>query len=794
MARAPRAERRRRPWRWVRRILLGLAMAAVIAIAALVVAVHTDWGRELVREQVEAQLNQTFVGGGRVGRIEGSPFGELVLRDVVINDPEGRPAISVRTATVRLALLPLLHKRAHLRHVRAEDIEVDLRRDARGELWIEKLTRPGPSSGWGAVIDQLELRRAHVAVEIGGAPMNLDGIELFGAARFPASGPLELDAIARGSWRERGAPIALEALARYDGDRGQLRLPYATARIGGVTASAVALDLVVPPGPLAGFAKFLASPPRLAGALVVSAPRHAVAALVPSLALPDDVSLVVEAAPAGGSWNQLQVIGRLGATPLRGLISADLATLRARGVVASGLVDPAPWTGGALEGSAAAVVVFEARAPIGRRLPIFDAMVHLRGELAGVPETSVALVVSSDGERGSAVAGIAGQGGLVASLVAELRATGDRIVLDRATLLARTSDPVRTTGGAAPLRGSLDARLHAHGTLAPTPDLAVTGTLAGSRLRAAGVSVESVRLAIDASRLPRHPRGRAELHARGIARGAFALRSLELTAASREDGRIAVALRSRPPQDPGRVEVDAMVSIGETTTVELQRHHVRAGGGQDWVGSGGWLAIGPRRIELRGLTSRVTGDRGALALDGSFQRAGRGRGDLALRLRLESFALTNLALERGGTLDASLDITRTRGRFAGSVALDLEQLEVVPELRLVEAHARIDASPEQLVVTADATGLGVGRAELALDIDPPDDLADLDAWQRLGRSAIRTGRLALHHVDLCRLARTVGVAPLTAGTLDGELQLSATATGGRLRIRDLAVRGLTGLP
>ena len=41
----------RRVLRWVRRVVVGTLALAVIAIAVVLAALHTDWGREQVRRQ-----------------------------------------------------------------------------------------------------------------------------------------------------------------------------------------------------------------------------------------------------------------------------------------------------------------------------------------------------------------------------------------------------------------------------------------------------------------------------------------------------------------------------------------------------------------------------------------------------------------------------------------------------------------------------------------------------------------------------------------------------------------------
>ena len=100
--------------RWAKRIALGLMAFVVVAIATVLIVIHTDWGRSKVRAQVESIIAETFVGGGSLGKLEGSPFSELVVRDLVINGPDGMPAIIAKTARLQLSLTSLIDQRAIL--------------------------------------------------------------------------------------------------------------------------------------------------------------------------------------------------------------------------------------------------------------------------------------------------------------------------------------------------------------------------------------------------------------------------------------------------------------------------------------------------------------------------------------------------------------------------------------------------------------------------------------------------------------------------------------------------------
>jgi hypothetical protein len=60
----------RRALRWIKRLVLGALALAVVAVIAVVVAAHTAWGREQIRQQVAAALARSFPGGARIGRVE----------------------------------------------------------------------------------------------------------------------------------------------------------------------------------------------------------------------------------------------------------------------------------------------------------------------------------------------------------------------------------------------------------------------------------------------------------------------------------------------------------------------------------------------------------------------------------------------------------------------------------------------------------------------------------------------------------------------------------------------------
>ena len=125
------------------------------------------------------------------------------------------------------------------------------------------------------------------------------------------------------------------------------------------------------------------------------------------------------------------------------------------------------------------------------------------------------------------------------------------------------------------------------------PDLSIAGHAHARQLSVQGVRADRLALRIDAAHVPSHPTGSGHLEVDNVERGNVKLGRLTIDASRRRDGKLQVALRSEPKPSPWRVDVDALVTTGETVVVELQRHLVRTRGGATWTGEGGRVSIGP---------------------------------------------------------------------------------------------------------------------------------------------------------------------------------------------------------
>jgi translocation and assembly module TamB len=755
---------------------------------------HTNWGRGVAREQVEARLNEAFVGGASIGRLEGSVLGTMIVRDVVLNGPDGKPAVTVKKLTLGVGVLPLFSKQARIASLTAEDVDIDLRRDANGQLQIANMIRPGPKSGWAVQIPTLVVRRAHVKLHgaNGAEDLDVDDLHISGRVHMPANEPLEAGAIVTATWRQRNAPIFVDANVINADDR--LTIPSLIARLGDVNVVVAGGTLFKPALP--SLAQPRPRKPSFAGIVSIDATKAAIAQLAPNVKLPvDDIDLIITAAPQPmQASTRLALRGTVDDEPVFGDIEARIEALEARGIIATGTRDLAKLTNGAVVGNANAVIVFDggmrsvpavsSAIPTGLpgplstgTLPAGNAMIHVAGDIAGVPDTTAMIAVASDGNR-FATAITAATGKSTAQIGALVqRFEGGRMALEASRVIASVRDPSRATGGKAPVHGSLDVDVSASGALSPKPDLAITGRVIGSKLRAKDLSIRSLKLAVDARHVPSRPIGRGELEARDIVQGNIYLRELDMNAANRDDGKIAVTMRSKPRAAPWLVEADALVTPGETVTIDLLNHRVRAGSGAEWKGSSGQIVIGPRRIDVRDVSS--ASDLAALDLSGEVNRAS---GDLKLQLDVATFPLKNISAAYRGVANARITVSRERGRFSGVVDLDAKDVALLPEQPGFDGYAHVEVSADKLLVDANATST-IGKIGLGIDIDAPTDITNVVAWKKLHRHHIRSAQLTLEAVDIAKLASLAKLEGQYTGRIDGDIQLSSTTTGGMIQAR-----------
>ena len=766
--------------RWVKRIVLGLLALIVLTIGGALAALHTDWGREIARKQVVKQLNDTFTGGASIGKLEGSPFGELIARQVVINGPDGKPAISIGALHLEIALLPLLSHDVHLDHVAADETDVILKRNPDGSLQFGQLMKPGPSSGWNVYLPDVEVHDGHLDMDTGVADpaqriVDLDALQIDGAAKLPHGGTINATAVLHAVYRQRAVPVDLALTFRADDE--VMNAPAVVGSIGGGIGVALA-DVRMAKGD-----KLV-----LSGMASTTAPRAIVAQLIPGLELPDNIALSAFVNPAGDE-TQVSLFGMLGATPLRAFVHGDVAAKSGQVVVVTGNLDAGLLSKGAVAGYGGVVLAVDAMAPTHPGdLPIATGVITGWGALAGQPRVQLAVALMTDAAHVQTQIGANTVGALL-GVGARITKHGDGFTLDDGRLYARAEDPARITPVSPAVYGSLHGDLAAHGELSPSPSLAVIGRVDGERLRFGDLTIASLQFHADARGLPKTPGGNVRLVVAGLDKGPnIALETLTIAAASRADKSIDVSVRTRPRARPYLIDADAIVTTGTTTVVQLTHHHVRAGG-VDWVGSTGRLEVNASRIAITNL--KTTSPKGSLALDVDYRHtAASGHvtleakgevalagtadialdldtpaslGDLAAWARMPRSALhkgkivvkSNLAqaaavlgpLGLAGALDVNVQITPAD--ITGSI--DVVKLNAPPLATMgpVTAHIELGQKGDvdfSIHAVAHVDGLATARLDAAFDT--PDHIFDLAAWKHLDRRSFHGAHLKLDEINL----------------------------------------------
>jgi translocation and assembly module TamB len=768
-------------WRAIKRTLLGLAATIVLAIAFVVIAIHTDWGRDVARRQVEKVLSDVFVGGGHIGKLEGSPFGELVARDVVLDGPDGKPAFSIGTLHVKVRLLPLLHHQATIDELVAEDVTAILARDPKGHLEVANLLVPGPKSKWHVDLRAVTIARAHVTYEAAGQLVHADDVRVDGNATIEPGGPIDAAATVSGIWREQARPFEVTT-RMHSGDDG-VEFPYAVARLGDATVSASSV---------------LLGHGRYAGNLAAIAP----AAMLRDFGVdvPGDVVASVRATEAAGS-HQIAVTASVGTSPIHALLA--VVGDRLAGVIAADGVDVAAVSRGKITGAGSAVAIVDAAPGKPGELPTAHAIVQASGAFDGFPAARIDARIATRGNAATVIADVSGhataptparvgRSGTSASsraavvrtrgpaappfelhLEAELHRAGSAIELIRSHVVGHARDLTTASAGRIAARGTFEVDVSAKGALSPAMDLAVTGRIDGAHLAIPGTSAGALHASIDARSLPSHPMGRARVELDDLVRGDMQLGQLSVDAANRSDGTIAVQVRSKPKLAPVVIDADAVVTPGATIAVALERHHVRVHG-NDWTGTGGTLAIGRDVIEVHDLTSTAGSQRVAVA--GTYHRA---TGDFTATVDANGVQLDG----RRGHADAHIDVTRTHARWSGDakVAVRGVAIDATPKPVNLDGDLEIHLRDRALVMTGEASSAGIGTARLELDVTTPANVADVVAWQHVSRDAIHDLELELHRVDLAGIAKLTHGAPMQ-GQVNGTLAITPDGVRGSIKL------------
>ncbi|MDH5539981.1 MAG: AsmA family protein, partial [Rhizobacter sp.] len=194
---------------WLLFLLWSLLVLAWLALHWAILPHIQQW-----RPQIEARASEALGATVNIGHIEVRSSGwvpALELRDVVLRDAQGRPALSLPRVATALSPRSLLALEPRLEQLLIEGAHLEVRRDADGRVFVAGLDLSGPGGENTDAADWLV--RQHEIVIRGGSlrwtderreaePLQLDNVQLVlrnGLRRHD----LRLDATPPPEWGER---------------------------------------------------------------------------------------------------------------------------------------------------------------------------------------------------------------------------------------------------------------------------------------------------------------------------------------------------------------------------------------------------------------------------------------------------------------------------------------------------------------------------------------------------------------------------------------------------------------
>ncbi|MGE0550223.1 MAG: translocation/assembly module TamB domain-containing protein [Kofleriaceae bacterium] len=730
----------RRALRWTKRIGLGLVAFVVVVIGVALLIIHTNWGREQIREQAQGSLQELFPGA-KIGSIEGSVFGELVVRDLELRRADGSLTIKVGTVRAELAVGALFHQTARVERLVAEDVEVIVD----PALMQPEPEEPPSDSGWTVELPNIEVVRAKVAIH-GAEPTDLDDVAVTGAVEVPPEGAIRIDSTVTGTWRQRATPFKVVGQLAI-GDN--LQIPQLVVTAEGISIVANDVDLDQPSGHAS-----------------VTASAAALAALVPGTSVPGDLKLDAQVKPDRGQ-TRVDVSGSAGRATIYVGVLGDIVKRQASGLISVAGLELPLVTEGKIPGTAGAVVAFSIDEQAVRGT-VF-------AQRAAPEEPARSAIVSFNGRRDAAgshatlLVGGTGDDGLGLSGTVALSRIGSTTHV-KSNL--RVSSAKAEIAPFAQLAGSLQVEATQHGTLIPfSPH--IEAKLAGTNLRFDDLAIGSLRGTV-AVQPDLSINGHAEIDA--ITRGGDPVGRASLDARSRPDGAIAVSLNARPTAIAGRIDADAVVTMGEPLRIALGNVAIRPDAGAAWEGHGGSVTIDARRIAIDGI--RLASGTASAHIEANIDRVTQ---VLDAKVAANGIPATLIDPAFRGTASATASIERRGDRWNGTAEVSAAGFATAADAPAFDANARIGIAGQRVTIAATGSNAKFGAAKLALEVDGPRDLTDPVAWRALPRKQLRALEVELERIELAAISDGA-----IAGTVRGKLAIRDGIPSGTLYATNVA--------
>jgi autotransporter translocation and assembly factor TamB len=761
-----------------------LFLLFVVAIASVLTLLHTDFGRNKVREQLEAELADVFVGKVHVGRLEGSVLSSFSLADITIDDAGGQRALSIGTIKLDYSLLALIDQTVKINTLHLDDVEVHARQGEDGTLNLAallKATDDGPKdepesdsapSPWRVLAPTIVVRGVSATYNDGTHSTEIQELLVDASASFeqgivkaeiskltatlvpPSQDPERVQA--------QGMPLALQ---------GSLQQSSEGMSIQSLVASLSEAELAIP-------ALLLNADGETDGAAQLTLPIEVVRQFAPETALLADVQLSLKANRA----NALQPItieatGNLGTSPLAA--SAQLfpeiesATVQ---LTASGLNASAIWLGTT---DSDIDLEFAAEATgLDRQTAHASAVMSISGQVDKAPLGSVKLTAElQDGYAVAEIAPTDEQSWLAAKAklhVATLEILESELHLYR----PKVQSLVR---GYSDARGDIRLDAKAHGLL---DKLDVEGTLSSKSFSAEGNRVRGLAASWDGTLGEGNYSGKAKLVATSIRTGGTPIGSVRLNVNTAKKDVFNLHLVNRGPKKSHYVNLKSKVALKELgTLVDIDQVRLSVQG-LAWNGKGGRITIG-KDNELSFRNVSLKSKAGHIYLDGT-ARVDRGLSNGDLELVADDVDLAGvskaLALEPPlkGTGSMRARIRKAPGKRAlGTVHIafndvgsgsEIPQTSGVVDLRLVH---------RDLTLAAKLDTKGVGTVVVEAKARGPRNPLAIPGWQRLREKALVSASVQSSPLAISGVSQLAKDLP-TAGTIRIEGDLGAGGSLGSL--------------
>lgn len=846
MARTPKTAKRRSRFRRVLRwFIIGLGSLlglVLLAVGAVLVLLHTDWGRAVAARAGLRALNDMVRGEVRVERLEGSVFGSFAVVGAEVRDPEGALVASAARIEVEWDPWALLGERVAIHRVRVVDPSFTLG-DAEGRIAVARAFEPvsppvsPPStepSAWAILVERAVIERGTFSMGPGQGELHVADLELDVAVSVVLAGDLVWEGL------ELSATIPPVGAVRVasSGRLGPAGLRIDAARVEAAGSRVVARGRV---GTL--------DRPRGDVNIEARLDLDAVAAALPDVPLTgtmdvsgrlhggyDGATLALRLDGAGGhataqAWAALASGGMRWEASVQGRKLAPGRVMRGLDLPLVADVDvTARGKGGIPAGRASASVEL------------------LRLEGAPAPPLPLTLAATLDDGRARAHVRSAGKGVERVDVWADARIAEPRAGLEKGA-------PARVTpAAAAPLGGTvgwdvrgLDLRLI--GALTGMPDLAgrvdVLSGVARAALPDGGAPSVSATVALTAHEV--HAQGvdaeRVQLRGAGSWAGGLPDAAVDVTvngargydgAVSRVRASVRVAERGGEAHARGRVRVDdarwreaavAHLTVPFEATSPLDARRLPVGRVA--------VSLQDARFEEHSIATlstdqvlthvgrsdrttgplRATGLRsGGMSLASVTGRVGARKGGVTGLVRIDA-ALAALGARLGPHeraarvgLDARVRLTPGRAGVAAEGTVEVQDLRAARLVQVAAARARFDAVVGRGNPVANATVQATGVALPERTLDSVDLRAALAADGRVSLAGSAQGGDVRLSVDatgaLPRGPRDPIAVTLRELRLEGpEAGIASTGSatvridpGGDLEVRGLELAGLGELP